>query len=125
MNNRIMRVSQIVQDYLIHSTLDFRYSESTFDRDTLSLMEAQKILNPAIEELEELVSRQCQDDHVDEDAVNDLRFAQMHTSYITGLIAGLHLAGRPDRIPELAKAYGDEEGEFKPHSLWKGDKHDG
>ena len=104
-NNRIIKVSELIREYLVHSALDLRYPGSTIDGDRL--VEAQLILDPQIKQMEELVEKQCQEDQIDEEAVNHLRWAQMKASYVIGLIAGLHLAGRCDRVPEIAKVYDD------------------
>jgi hypothetical protein len=106
---RILKVSEMISERIMDSIRDFSL-ETDGSVTNKALAWAMYILAPEIQDkLEPAMDRVIKKNGLDDTLISHVKVVQMETGYTIGIIAGLHLAGRPDLVAKFAKLYGQKE----------------
>lgn len=105
---RIIRVSEMINEHFLLALLDFRQPQcctGNYIWNGRSSAKAQEILAPNLEHLSEYYMSVLRAHDLHSDLFNAIEQIKTKTAYTVGMIAGLHLAGRNDLLPQFASAY--------------------
>lgn len=78
------------------------------DLQTEYLQEALEILMPELKEGENKLYQMIRKHKLGDELMNYCRYTAQEAAYVVGLISGLHVVGRADIVPALAKQYSEK-----------------
>jgi hypothetical protein len=117
LEKRIMKVSELIANNILESAFDFQRNTTQ----TKCLVDAIEILTPTVTALEEKLDRLDRKRDLADALINEIHDMETTGAYVTGIIMGLHLAGRTNLVPKIADIYGRNMTEDYP---FKYDKYD-
>jgi hypothetical protein len=118
LEKRIIKVSELIANNILESAFDFQRNTTQ----TKFLVDAIEILTPTVTALEEKLDRMDRKRDLADALINDIHDMETTGAYVTGIIMGLHLAGRSDLVPKIADIYARNNDDDRPFKLFQFDE---